>query len=89
MSDSADENAIRILLNDHEAVEERILSARHLENSETDEAFSALLNIARSPQEEKALLQAAGRSLAKVADALSRTDAVTDLNPAAHAAYRE
>ena len=89
MSDSADEHAIRTLLNDQEDTQERITSARHLENSETGEAFSALLNIAKSPQEEKPLLQAAARSLAKVATALGRTSDVSDLNPVAHAAYSE
>lgn len=89
MSDSADENAIRLLLNDQEDTRERIASARHLENSETEEAFSALLAVAQSPQEDDALFRAVGRSLGKVAAALSRGDDVRDLNPAARAAYGE
>ena len=87
MIDSADENAIRTLLSDQEATQERTASARHLENSETAEAFSALLNIARSPEEDADLFGAVGRSLAVVAKALSRENDVTDLNPAARAAY--
>lgn len=89
MSDTADENAIRILLNDQEMTQERIASARHLENSETEESFTALLNVAQSPEEDEALLQAAARSLAKVAAALGREGDVSDLNPAARAAYSE
>jgi|GEM_PF-2877223 len=88
MSDSADEHAIRLMLNDQEDTQQRIASARHLENSATEASFSALLNITRSPQEEKSLLQAAARSLAKVATATGRENDVTDLNPVAHAAYR-
>lgn len=88
MNDTADERAIRMLLNDQEDVQERIASARHLENSETEASFSALLDAARSPEEDGDLLAAAGRSLAKVAAALNREDGVSDLNPVAHQAYR-
>lgn len=89
MSDTADENAIRLLLNDQEMTQERIASARHLENSATDQSFSALLNVAQSPQEDDALLEAAARSLAKVAAALGREGDVGDLNPVANAVYSE
>ena len=86
--DSADETAMRSLLDDRLDTQERIASARHLENSKTDEAFSALLEVAHSAEEDEALLHAVGRSLAKVAKALSREDEVGDLHPAARAAYR-
>lgn len=87
MLDSADENAMRILLNDQEDTANRIASARHLENVETEASFSALLNVAQSPEEDGDLLAAVGRSLAKVAAATGRGGDVTDLNPAARAAY--
>ena len=87
MTDDADQNAMRILLNDQATTENRVHSARHLENVTTEEAFSALLDAARSPQEDGALLEAVGRSLSKVAAAMGRGDDVTDLNPVARAAY--
>ena len=87
MTDDADQNAMRILLNDQARTEDRIKSADHLGNVATEEAFSALLNVARSPQEEQALFAAVGRSLSSVAAATGRGGDVTDLNPAAHAAY--
>ena len=88
MIDDGDQNAIRILLNDQATTQNRVASARHLENIETAESFDALHDLARSPQEEDVLLKAAGRSLAKVAAALGREGDVEDLNPVAHAAYR-
>ena len=85
--DPADENAMRLLLDDRMDTQERIASARHLENSETEEAFTALLEVGHSAEEDEDLLRAVGRSLAKVAKALSREDEVGDLHPAARAAY--
>lgn len=89
MPNDAEQNAIRIMMDERMPDADRIASARHLENERSDISFESLLAIARKPEGDRGLLQAAGHSLAKVAEKVDRQGDVSDLNPDASAAYRE